>query len=124
MTNQAANQVALDLGTTAAAVPEVAPVPREIRPRVYAAEIIGLSTRAQRVEALSKVPEHLRAAVRRHVEQHFAMCQHRARLVETKARALSILPSWKQNDLLDAMRPWLRDLVKARLDEISAERDT
>jgi len=41
------------------------------RPRSYAAGIIQLRTRAERKAALERVPAHLRALVRKHVEIHF-----------------------------------------------------
>lgn len=39
----------------------------EKRPRAYAQGIIALPTRAERAEALKKVPEHLQELVKAHV---------------------------------------------------------
>lgn len=44
---------------------------REKRPRQWADEIAQLPKKAQRAEALAKVPEHLQSLVRRHVEIAF-----------------------------------------------------
>ena len=41
------------------------------RPRSYAGDIIQLRTRVERKAALGRVPAHLQALVRRHVEIHF-----------------------------------------------------
>lgn len=42
--------------------------PNSLWPRQYAAQILALQAIDERRAALSEVPEHLRALVRRHVE--------------------------------------------------------
>lgn len=49
----------------------------EKRPRQYAAEIMKLRYKEDRLEALNNVPEHLRDAVKKHVDiQFFLMRVH------------------------------------------------
>lgn len=45
------------------------------RPREYAAEIAALPSRAQRQEALAKVPQHLQAMVKTHVQNFWTLKQ-------------------------------------------------
>ena len=42
-----------------------------MRPRDYAAQIIKMKTREERLEALLKVPEEWRDLVKKHVENEF-----------------------------------------------------
>jgi hypothetical protein len=52
------------------------PIDQEKWPRQYAKEIIELKSREERLEALSKVPEHLRDWVKRLVLDHFERRKH------------------------------------------------
>ncbi|MDH4275183.1 MAG: hypothetical protein OEW08_09095 [Gammaproteobacteria bacterium] len=55
----------------------------EKRPRQYAADIIALSDKQQRVVALSQVPEQYRDWVRELVSDHFARRKARNKINKT-----------------------------------------
>lgn len=86
-------------------------------PRQYAAEIIALRSRQERIAALAKVPEHLQGCTRTHVENYFALWPIRRRLVQAKTMALLALNSFHIQQALQELRPWLRDLVLEQIKE-------
>ncbi len=49
----------------------------ETRPRQYAAQILALKTKEERRAALARVPEHLQALTRKHVEIAFDQQQRK-----------------------------------------------
>lgn len=48
----------------------------EKRPRHYAAELVALESKEQRIEALKKVPEHLQEMVKTHLKIYWFIKQH------------------------------------------------